>query len=162
GWPDLAAADGLLVQDEQQVLSPGALLAALLAVASVAVLAGGRMAEHTRRTGLLKAAGGGPGLVAGVLLAENLVLALAAAAAGLGRPDRGIPPPARAAAARAAAGRPPDAPRNTRRGQHHDHGGRGRRRPGIPRHCRSRRAGDGEAERPRGHQGRADAAGAHG
>jgi len=83
GWPDLAAADGLLVQDEQQVLSPGALLAALLAVASVAVLAGGRMAEHTRRTGLLKAAGGGPGLVAGVLLAENLVLALAAAAAGL-------------------------------------------------------------------------------
>jgi putative ABC transport system permease protein len=53
GWPDLAAADGLLVQDEQQVLSPGALLAALLAVASVAVLAGGRMAEHTRRTGLL-------------------------------------------------------------------------------------------------------------
>ena len=44
------------------MLSPGALLAALLAVASVAVLAGGRMAEHTRRTGLLKAAGGaGPG-----------------------------------------------------------------------------------------------------
>ncbi len=29
-WPDIAAADGLLVQDEQQVLSPGALLAVLL------------------------------------------------------------------------------------------------------------------------------------
>jgi putative ABC transport system permease protein len=82
-WPGIAAADGLLIQDEQDVLSPGALLAALLAVASVAVLAGGRMAEHTRRTGLLKAAGGGPGLVAAVLLAENLILALAAAAAGL-------------------------------------------------------------------------------
>ena len=82
-WPDLAAADGLLVLDEQQVLSPGALLAALLAVAGVAVLAGGRMAEHTRRTGLLKAVGAGPGLVAAVLLAENLLLALAAAAAGL-------------------------------------------------------------------------------
>ena len=82
-WPGIAAADGLLVQDEQQVISPGALLAALLAVASVAVLAGGRMAEHTRRTGLLKAVGGTPGLVAAVLLAENLLLALAAAAAGL-------------------------------------------------------------------------------
>jgi putative ABC transport system permease protein len=52
-------------------------------MASVAVLAGGRMAERTRRTGLLKAVGGTPGLVAGVLLAENLVLALVAAGAGL-------------------------------------------------------------------------------
>jgi putative ABC transport system permease protein len=82
-WPGIAAADGLLVQDEQDVLSPAALLTALLAMASVAVLAGGRMAEHSRRTGLLKAVGGGPGLVAAVLLAENLVLALAAAAGGL-------------------------------------------------------------------------------
>jgi len=82
-WPDIAAADGLLVQDEQQVLSPGALLAVLLAVASVAVLAGGRMAERARRIGLLKAVGGTPGLIAAALLAENLVLALAAAAAGL-------------------------------------------------------------------------------
>jgi putative ABC transport system permease protein len=82
-WQDIASADGLLVQDEQQVLSPGALLAALLAVASVAVLAGGRMAEHRRRIGLLKAAGATPGLVAVVLLAENLILALAAAVVGL-------------------------------------------------------------------------------
>jgi putative ABC transport system permease protein len=82
-WTGIATADGLLVLDEQQVLSPGALLAVLLAVASVAVLAGGRMAEHTRRTGLLKAVGAGPGLVAAVFLAENLLLALASAAAGL-------------------------------------------------------------------------------
>jgi putative ABC transport system permease protein len=82
-WPGIAAADGLLVQDEQQVLMPGAWLAGLLAVASVAVLAGGRMAEQTRRVGLLKAVGGTPGLVAAVLLAQNLLLALAAAAAGL-------------------------------------------------------------------------------
>ena len=41
------------------------------------------MAERTRRVGLLKAVGGTPGLVAVVLLAENLVLALVAAAAGL-------------------------------------------------------------------------------
>ena len=43
------------------MLSPGAWLAGLLAIASVAVLAGGRMAEHTRRVGLLKAVGGTPG-----------------------------------------------------------------------------------------------------
>jgi putative ABC transport system permease protein len=82
-WQDISAADGLVVQDEQSVLNPGAWIAGLLAVASVAVLAGGRMAERTRRVGLLKAAGGTPGLVAAVLMAENLAVALAAAAAGL-------------------------------------------------------------------------------
>ncbi len=82
-WQTIASADGLLVLDEQQVLSPGALLAALLALASVVVLAGGRMAQQTRRIGLLKAVGAAPGLVAVVLMAENLVLALLAAAAGL-------------------------------------------------------------------------------
>jgi putative ABC transport system permease protein len=82
-WQDIESADGLLVLDEQQVLSPGALVTGLLAVASVAVLAGGRMAEHTRRIGLLKAVGGTPALVAVVLLMENLVLALAGAVAGL-------------------------------------------------------------------------------
>ena len=82
-WQAIKASSGLLVQDEQQVLSPGAWLAGLLAIASVAVLAGGRMAERTRRVGLLKAVGGTPGTVAVVLLAENLVLALLAALAGL-------------------------------------------------------------------------------
>jgi putative ABC transport system permease protein len=82
-WTGIAAADGLLVQDEQQVLSPGAWLAALLALASVAVLAGGRMTERTRRVGLLKAVGASPGLVTATLMAENLALALAAAAVGL-------------------------------------------------------------------------------
>jgi len=82
-WQGIAAADGLLVQDEQQVLAPGAWLAGLLALTSVAVLAGGRMAERTRRVGLLKAVGGTPGFVSAILLAENLVLALVAAAAGL-------------------------------------------------------------------------------
>jgi putative ABC transport system permease protein len=82
-WQGIADADGLLVQDEQQVLSPSAWLAGLLALASVALLAGGRMAERTRRVGLLKAVGGTPGLVTAALLAENLVVALLAAAAGL-------------------------------------------------------------------------------
>ena len=82
-WQGIRSADALLVQDEQQILTPGSWLAGLLALASVAVLAGGRMAEQTRRVGLLKAVGGTPATVAAVLLAENLSLALAAAAAGL-------------------------------------------------------------------------------
>jgi putative ABC transport system permease protein len=82
-WQGIADADGLLVQDEQQVLSPSAWLAGLLALATVTLLASGRMAERTRRVGLLKAVGGTPGLVTAALLAENLVVALLAAAAGL-------------------------------------------------------------------------------
>lgn len=83
-WQSIAYNDGLLVQDEQQVLTPGAWLLALLALASVAVLAGGRMAAQASRVGVLKAVGATPGIVALALLAENLALALCAAAAGLG------------------------------------------------------------------------------
>jgi putative ABC transport system permease protein len=82
-WQDISAADALLVTDEQTVLVPGAALLSLLALASVAVLVGGRLAENSRRVGLLKAAGGTPGLIAATFLAENLVLAVIAAAAGL-------------------------------------------------------------------------------
>jgi putative ABC transport system permease protein len=82
-WQNISYNDGLLVQDEQQVLTPGAWLAGLLAIAAVAVLAGGRMADHARRVGLLKAVGGTPRLVAVLLVAENLVLALLAAGIGL-------------------------------------------------------------------------------
>ncbi len=82
-WQDIRDTDGLLIRDEAAVLGPGAWLASLLAVGTLAVLAGGRMTEYTRRVGLLKAVGATPGLVTVVLMAENLVLALAAAAAGL-------------------------------------------------------------------------------
>jgi putative ABC transport system permease protein len=51
--------------------------------ARAAVLVGGRIAGQTRRVGLLKAVGGTPGLVAAVLLAENVLIALGAAGAGL-------------------------------------------------------------------------------
>jgi ABC-type lipoprotein release transport system permease subunit len=83
-WQQIQTADNDLVSVAQQVLTPGGWLAIALALASVAVLAGGRMTEQTRRVGRLKAAGGGPALVAAVLLAEHLLIALAAAAAGLG------------------------------------------------------------------------------
>ena len=82
-WEGVASADALLVQDAQSVLEPGAVLLALLAIASVAVLVGRRMSEYARRVGLLKAVGATPGLVAATFLAENLVLALFAAVAGL-------------------------------------------------------------------------------
>jgi putative ABC transport system permease protein len=82
-WQQIAQEDSNLVANEQRVLLVGSWLLGLLAVASVAVIVGGRMAEQTRRVGLLKAVGGTPGLVAVVLLTENLLLALAATAVGL-------------------------------------------------------------------------------
>ncbi len=82
-WQSLSDAAGTLVTQEQHVLVPASWLLALLAVASVAVVAGGRMAEQEQRVGLLKAAGGTPLMAAAVLLAEHLVVALVAAGAGL-------------------------------------------------------------------------------
>lgn len=71
-----------LARDSQILLLIGAWLLGLLAVASLSVLVGGRMADQTRRVGLLKAAGGTPGLVAAVLLAQYVLVALVAAVAG--------------------------------------------------------------------------------
>ena len=82
-WQEIREASANLVRNQRRVLMTGAGLLALLAVASVAVLVGGRMADQIRRVGLLKAVGGTPGFVAAVLLAEYVVVALLAAAAGL-------------------------------------------------------------------------------
>jgi len=82
-WQQIAQQDASLVKTSQLVLLVGTWLLSLLAIASVAVLVGGQMTEQTRRVGLLKAVGGTPGLVAAVLLAQNLLLALTAAGGGL-------------------------------------------------------------------------------
>jgi ABC-type lipoprotein release transport system permease subunit len=82
-WESISFNAANLVRNEQRLLLIGSWLLGLLAVASVAVLVGGRMTEQTRRVGLLKAVGGTPGLVSAVLLAEHLILAVAAAAMGL-------------------------------------------------------------------------------
>jgi predicted lysophospholipase L1 biosynthesis ABC-type transport system permease subunit len=82
-WEGLASEDAKLIHDENGVLQPGALLLALLAIASVAVLVGRRLSEYARRVGLLKAVGGTPSVVAATFLAENLVLAILAAIVGL-------------------------------------------------------------------------------
>ena len=82
-WQDIRDAHDQLVNEQQQALQIGSRLIAVLAVASVAVLVGGRMADQTRRVGLVKAVGGTPRLVTVVLLAEYMILALLGAAAGL-------------------------------------------------------------------------------
>jgi ABC-type lipoprotein release transport system permease subunit len=82
-WQDIREGHDELAKDTAEVLRTGSWLLGLLAVAGVAVLVGGRMADQTRRVGLLKAVGGTPRLVAVVLLAEYIALALLAAAAGL-------------------------------------------------------------------------------
>jgi putative ABC transport system permease protein len=82
-WKSILADATELAADSQILLLIGAWLLSLLAVAGLAVLVGGRMADQTRRVGLLKAVGGTPGLVAAVLLAEYLLVAVVAAAGGL-------------------------------------------------------------------------------
>ena len=82
-WQDISRQDGLLVRAERSILLVGSGLLALLAIGSLAILVGGRMAEQLRRVGLLKAVGSTPALVATVLLAEYLAIALAAAVTGL-------------------------------------------------------------------------------
>ena len=82
-WQGISQQDGLLVRTEQKILLLGSLLLGLLAIASLAILVGGRMAEQRRRVGLLKAVGATPSVVAGVLLAEYVALALVAAGLGL-------------------------------------------------------------------------------
>ena len=82
-WQDIEQQDFKVVSVDQKVLLIVSTLLALLAIASIAVVVGSRMAEQTRRVGLLKAVGGTPALVAVILLAENLMLALAATAVGV-------------------------------------------------------------------------------
>ena len=82
-WQETAAQDAVALRQTEPVLDIGAWLLGFLAIADVAGLAAGRAAQQTRRVGLLKAVGASPGLIAAALLAEYLVLALAAAAIGL-------------------------------------------------------------------------------
>src|SRR4029450_9286818 len=92
-WEDILEEATELARDAQILLMIGAWLLGLLAVASVSVLAGGRVAGETRRVGLLKAVGGTPSLVAAVLLAEYVLVSVVAAAAGVavGAPPAPLP-----------------------------------------------------------------------
>jgi ABC-type lipoprotein release transport system permease subunit len=82
-WREILETNANLVGNQRRALLTGSWLLALLAVASIAVLVGGRMAGQIRRVGLLKAVGGTPSLITAVLLAEYVFVALLAAGAGL-------------------------------------------------------------------------------
>jgi ABC-type lipoprotein release transport system permease subunit len=82
-WREILDTNANLVGNQRRALLTGSWLLALLALASVAVLVGGRMAGQIRRVGLLKAVGGTPSLVTAVLLSEYVLVALLAAVAGL-------------------------------------------------------------------------------
>ena len=82
-WQEILDNANNITRNTRNALLTGAWLLGVLAVAGVAVLVGGRLADQTRRVGLLKAVGGTPGLVMAVLLAEYLMVALLAAVAGL-------------------------------------------------------------------------------
>lgn len=82
-WQFTAGQDLTLLRSSQPILVVGSWLIGFLAITGVAALAAGRAAAQTRRAGLLKAVGAGPGLIATVLLTEYLALALAGDALGL-------------------------------------------------------------------------------
>jgi ABC-type lipoprotein release transport system permease subunit len=82
-WQDILAGHDKVFENKQDALLVGSWLLSVLALATITVLVGGRMADQIRRVGLLKAVGGTPGLIAAVLLAEYLVVGLLATAAGL-------------------------------------------------------------------------------
>lgn len=82
-WQQISHQDARGIELEQEALAIGTSLLSMLAVACLAVLVAGRMAEQTRRSGLLKAVGATPRLVAAVLLTEHLLIAFAAALIGL-------------------------------------------------------------------------------
>jgi ABC-type antimicrobial peptide transport system permease subunit len=82
-WQSIRNEDSTTISNDQVVLLTGSWLLGLLALASVVVLVGARMAGQTRRVGLVKAVGGTPGLVATVFLFEHVLLALCAAGVGL-------------------------------------------------------------------------------
>ena len=82
-WQDLEVVNGWVLRNKQFSLMLGSALLVLVAVASIVVLVGGRMADQVHRVGLLKAVGATPALVAAVLLAEHLAIALAAGGVGL-------------------------------------------------------------------------------
>jgi ABC-type lipoprotein release transport system permease subunit len=82
-WQDVLDGHSNVVANQRRALLTGSWLLCVLAVASIAVLVGGRMSDQIRRVGLIKAVGGTPSLVASVLLAEYVVVAIVAAGIGL-------------------------------------------------------------------------------
>jgi ABC-type lipoprotein release transport system permease subunit len=82
-WQSVAARQAEQLAHERTAVAFGSTLLVILALATLVVLVGGRLGDEVRRVGTLKAAGAGPGFVAGLLLTSYLVIGLAAAMVGL-------------------------------------------------------------------------------
>jgi putative ABC transport system permease protein len=82
-WQGIRDADADVIATIQKILFTGSVLLDLLALMSVVVLVGARMAGQTRRVGLIKAVGGTPEFVSAVLLFEHALVAVCGAAVGL-------------------------------------------------------------------------------
>jgi putative ABC transport system permease protein len=82
-WQEIAARQAEQLANERTAVVFGSTLLVILALATLVVLVGGRMSDEVRRVGMLKAAGAGPGFVAGLLLTSYLAIGLVAAVVGL-------------------------------------------------------------------------------
>lgn len=82
-WQEISNEDAKTTSIVQLVLYTGSGLLVLLALASVAVLVGGRMIRQSRRVGLVKAVGGTPAFVTAALITEHAIIGVCAAGAGL-------------------------------------------------------------------------------
>ena len=82
-WQDIAARQAEQLANERVAVVFGSTLLVILALATLVVLVGSRMSDEMRRVGTLKAAGAGPGFVAGLLLTSYLAIGLLATAVGL-------------------------------------------------------------------------------
>ncbi|MCQ4043060.1 ABC transporter permease [Streptantibioticus rubrisoli] len=83
-WQDTVRTDANMIKFTRPTLVIGGWLLAIAAIVTLAALAAVRSTRDNRRAGLLKAVGAGPGTVAAVLLAQQLLLTVLATALGLG------------------------------------------------------------------------------
>jgi ABC-type lipoprotein release transport system permease subunit len=82
-WQEVARRHAELLRNERAVVLFGSSLLIVLALATVVVLVGGRMADEVRRVGTLKAVGASPAYVVRVLLTSYVAVALGASSAGI-------------------------------------------------------------------------------
>ncbi len=82
-WQEVARRHAELLGNERALALLGSSLLMVLALATVVVLVGGRMADEVRRVGMLKALGATPGFVVRTLLAEYAAIGLVSGSLGV-------------------------------------------------------------------------------
>jgi ABC-type lipoprotein release transport system permease subunit len=82
-WQEVARRHAELLGNERSLALLGSSLLMVLALATVVVLVGGRMADEVRRVGVLKALGATPGFVVRMVLTEYAAIGLVAGLLGV-------------------------------------------------------------------------------